>query len=309
MATAPPLLALRGLAHHYRGGHGVGPVSFRLPEGVHGLLGPNGSGKTTLIQTLLGFLPPTAGSGHVLGQKIGVDRYALRQLVGFMPEDDVAAPGLNASQTVRLAAELHGMAAGRAHEAAAEAMHAVGLGNERYQKPHRLTNGQRQRMKLAAAIVHAPRLLILDEPTSALDHAGRKRMLALIEEISREASMSVLLSTHILPDVEAVCDDAVVLADGRYVATEAVRGRKAAKVSARRKWWRVSVLGDPKRFIALCKRRRVQFRVEGDVIELVSSGPTHILRLARDSRVVLSRMLPDEGSAERAILERLEVHR
>ena len=123
-----PILRLQGLAHHYPGARGVGPVALQLDEGIHGLVGPNGSGKTTLLKTLLGFLPPTAGRAEVMGLDVARDILQVRRQVGYMAENDVFVPGLNAAQTARLAAELCGMAPARAHEAASEALHAVGLG-------------------------------------------------------------------------------------------------------------------------------------------------------------------------------------
>lgn len=303
-SSTQPLLDLQNLTKHYAKTRGVGPLTLQLAPGIHGLLGPNGSGKTTLLKTLLGFLAPTQGSGRVLGRDIVREPLAVRRLVGYMPENDVIVPGLNATQTVRLAAELCGIPAERAHEAAAEALFAVGLGDERFHAPQRLSTGQRQKVKLAAALVHAPRLLFLDEPTNGLDPKGRRTMLRLIEEVSREKDISVILSTHILPDVEAVCDSAVVLSEGLLRAVEPVRAR--AMKDAIVPWHRVQTLGDPKPFLAACRGAKYDVRQVRGAHEVACKDASKLLDLARRSGTVLVQVVPATTGVEDAVLDRLE---
>ncbi len=300
-----PLLQLRGLSRHYGAVRGVGPIDLELPTGIHGLLGPNGSGKTTLIKTIMGFLPPSAGRGSVLGHDILTGSMQIRRHVGYMAENDVVVPGLNAAQTVRLAAELCGFHPARAHEAAAEALHAVGMGEERLHSPNRLSTGQRQQAKLAAALVHAPRLLILDEPTNGLDARARRTMLELIAEISREKDISVLLSTHILPDVQAVCQDAVVLREGQLVAVEPVQARLVER-NADRTWFDVQVLGGAERFLEACAKERLTVRSGRTGPQVAAKEAGQLLQLARKAGVVLSRVVPATVGVEEAVLERLE---
>ncbi len=301
-----PLLELQGLTKDYRGTRGVGPIDLVLQPGIHGLLGPNGSGKTTLLKTLLGFLQPTAGRGRVLGLDIVQQPLEVRRHVGYMAENDVLVPGLNAVQTVRLAAELCGIQQARAHEAAAEALFAVGLGDERFHAPQRLSTGQRQKVKLASALVHAPKLLFLDEPTNGLDPKGRRTMLRLIEEISREKGIAVVLSTHILPDVEAVCQDAVVLRDGRMVALEQVKSRTVQQATKTTTWFNVDVLGDFRPFTAACKQASHTTRVSRSGLQVAARTPEDLLRLANRAGAILTRLLPGTEGVEDAVLEHME---
>ena len=296
-----PILRLQGLAHHYPGARGVGPVSLQLDEGIHGLVGPNGSGKTTLLKTLLGFLPPSAGRAEVMGLDVARDILQVRRQVGYMAENDVFVPGLNAAQTARLAAELCGMAPARAHEAASEALHAVGLGEEALHSPNRLSTGQRQRMKLAAALVHAPRLLLLDEPTNGLDPKGRRQMLELIREVAAERRMSVILSTHILPDVEAVCQSAIVLRDGQLAAHEPVRAARASEA-----WLDVEVLGDTAAFLAACKAAKLPARRGRTGIQVASHDVRPVYAAAQASHTILVRAVASRGGVEDTLLEHLE---
>ncbi len=303
--AGPPLIELQGLTKHYRKNRGVGPLDLVLQPGIHGLLGPNGSGKTTLIKTLLGFHGPTAGKGLVLGHDIVKDRLKIRRMIGFMAENDVLVPGLTPVQSVRLAAELCGLSPARAHEATAEAMHAVQMGDERYHAPQRLSTGQRQKVKLAAALVHAPKLLFLDEPTNGLDPRSRLALLDLISEVSQEKSISVILSTHILPDVEKVCDAAVVLREGRLVAIEQVRDR-AVRMSGAATLFQVDVMGDPQRFIEGCKKANMEVQQSQTGLIVIASSPASVLGVARDTRTLLTRMTPSTEGVEDAVLVHLE---
>ncbi len=298
------LLSLRGFGRRFPGGAGVGPIDLELAPGIHGLLGPNGSGKTTLLKPLLGFLSPSGGQARVLGMDVRTQNLAIRRHVGYMAENDVVVPGLNAVQSVRLAAELCGIPRAHAHEAAAEALHAVGMGEEALHDPARMSTGQRQRMKLAAALVHAPRLLILDEPTNGLDPRGRRTMLRLIQEVADEKDVSVLLSTHILPDVEAVCRDALVLRDGRLAAVESVHHRTVQRGAAGT-WFRVEVLGDPLPFAQAC--RKAGWTVQSDDgLRVLAPGPEALVAAARSADQLVLQAVPEERGVEDAILAHME---
>jgi len=214
---AVPLIELDAVEKRYGELRALSEVSLRLEPGRIGLLGPNGAGKSTLLKTLLGLLTPEHGSVSVLGRDVASDPLGVRAHIGYMPEGDAVLPGLTALDFTQLAAELCGLprheATGRAHQV----LHYVGLGEARYRKLASFSTGMRQRVRLAQALVGDPKLLLLDEPTSGLDPRGRDEMLELIHDIPERTGASVILSTHILPDVEKTCDQVVVVASGRVL--------------------------------------------------------------------------------------------
>ena len=183
-----------------------------------GLLGPNGAGKTSLIHTLLGFHPPTSGTARIFGQDITTDAKQVRAMVGYMPESDSFIAKMSCVHFVRLMAELSGIPAGHALERAHEALFYVGLGEARYRPVDSYSLGMKQLAKLAQAIVHGPKLIILDEPTNGLDPPTRSRMISLIRQIRDGGRARILLSSHLLRDVEECCDEILVLKDGHIVA-------------------------------------------------------------------------------------------
>src|SRR5207245_5272754 len=205
-------------------------------------LGPNGAGKSTLLKILLGLLPPSAGTGCVLGHDLGhgedtashgiaavFDGEAvaqgsdLRRAIGYMPEADALIPGLRGSEYVALAGELYGMPRRQAQRRAHEVLTYLGMEDARYRRLEEYSTGMKQRIKLAQALVHDPPVLLLDEPTSGLDPAGREAMLDLLATLGRDHSKSILLSTHLLSDVERVCDRVVILHQGKVLLQGTVR--------------------------------------------------------------------------------------
>ena len=212
-----PVIELERLGVRFGGRPILKGLEGRISGRAIGLLGPNGAGKTTLIHTLLGFHPPHEGTARVLGQDIRTDARRIRALVGYMPENETFVAGMSAVRLVRLMAELSGLPPEEATERAHEALFYVGLGEARYRKVETFSQGMKQLVKLAQAIVHAPRLLFLDEPTNGLDPPARERMLRLIGEIRDRGDVHLVLSSHLLRDVEEVCDTVLILKDGRAV--------------------------------------------------------------------------------------------
>jgi ABC-2 type transport system ATP-binding protein len=192
-------------------------LSVSVPAGAIGLLGPNGSGKTTLIRTLLGLIPVNAGSGCILGMDFRRRQLDIRRAVGFAPEDECLFPGVVGVEFVTYAGELVGMPSKEAMQRSHEVLDYVGLGEARYRKVDSYSTGMKQRLKLAAAIIHDPKLLILDEPTNGMDPAGRLDVIELARDLAHNKGMSLLFSSHLLPDVEAVCDYIVVLGAGKLL--------------------------------------------------------------------------------------------
>ena len=183
-----------------------------------GLLGPNGAGKSTLINTLLGFHLPSDGSAKVFGLDTRHERAKIRQGIGYMPENDSFIGNMSGVRFVRYMAELAGIPAGVALERAHEALFYVGLGEVRYRKISTYSLGMKQLIKLAQALAHGPRLLILDEPTNGLDPVARQRMIQTIKEIRKEGSIRLLISSHLLRDIDETCDEVLILKGGRIAA-------------------------------------------------------------------------------------------
>jgi ABC-2 type transport system ATP-binding protein len=205
-----------------------------------GLLGPNGAGKTTLLHTLLGFHPPSEGSARVFGLDIRTDGRKLRGAIGYMPETDAFIGGMSAVRLTRMMAELSGLPQRMALEKAHEALYYVGLGEARYRKLESYSLGMKQMAKLAQAIVHGPQMIFLDEPTNGLDPPHRRRMIRLIQEIRDSGKARVILSSHLLRDVEECCDEVMILKEGEI----AVYCNLEEERRANRKFIEVETLGD-----------------------------------------------------------------
>jgi len=197
-------------------------ATFTIERGVTGLLGANGAGKTTLLGLVLGLTKPDGGSLEVLGLDPTTAGPRVRERIGYAPEHDALPPDVKAHDLVRHLAEVHGLPRREATARASDALWHVGLGEERFRPVGTMSTGQRQRVKLAAALAHDPALLLLDEPTNGLDPVQRESMLDLIRRIGSEFGIDVVLSSHLLEEIERVCDDVVILSGGRVVAAGAL---------------------------------------------------------------------------------------
>jgi ABC-2 type transport system ATP-binding protein len=211
------LFQLEGVTKTYGPVTALNDLSVSVPEGAIGLLGPNGSGKTTMIRTLLGLIPVDRGRGQILEMDFRDRQLDIRRAVGFAPEDECLFPRTEGVEFVAYAGELVGMKRTDAMQRAHEVLDYVGLGEARYRKVESYSTGMKQRIKLAAAIVHDPKLLILDEPTNGMDPAGREEVLQLSRDLAHNKGMSLLFSSHLLPDVEAVCEYIIVLGSGKLL--------------------------------------------------------------------------------------------
>src|SRR6266498_3238277 len=209
-----------------------------------GLLGPNGAGKTTLIHTLLGFHPPTSGTARILGRDIRGEANEIKSFIGYMPERDSFIAKMSCVHFVRLMAELSGLPSATALERAHEALFYVGLGEARYRNLETFSLGMKQLAKLAQAIVHGPRLIFLDEPTNGLDPPARQRMIRLVREIRDSGKANILLSSHLLRDVEECCEEILILKDGRL----AVYCNLEEERKANRKFLLLETRGDQNKF-------------------------------------------------------------
>src|SRR5919198_2747708 len=219
MPEAAPVVTLEGVTVAYGNNRALRDVTTSFGGGAIGLLGPNGAGKSTLIKALLGFVVPARGRMRVLGYDVAEHPLEIRARVGYMPESDAHIPGMNAVSFVAYCGELAGLPRVDAMQRAHEVLFYVGLGEARYRNVETYSTGMKQRIKLAQALVHDPDLLFLDEPTNGMDPKGRDEMLELVRDMARNKGLNLILSSHLLPDVEHTCDHVVVLDKGA-VATE-----------------------------------------------------------------------------------------
>jgi ABC-2 type transport system ATP-binding protein len=211
------LIRTVGLTKHYARVVALDALDLELEPGIIGLVGANGAGKSTLIKLLLGLLEPTSGSGEVMGLDVFRQGPEVRQFVGYMPEHDCLPTDVSATEFVAHMAQISGLPRAAARDRTAETLRHVGLFEERYREMRGYSTGMKQRVKLAQALVHDPRLILLDEPTNGLDPEGREEMLRLIRRIGTEFGIAMILSSHLLSEIERVCDHLVELEGGRLV--------------------------------------------------------------------------------------------
>jgi len=291
-------LDIAGLRHHYGSQVALHDITIRLDHGAVGLLGPNGAGKSTFLKILLGLLVPSGGTGSVLGQPLGAG-ISLRRVLGYMPEVDSLVPGLCGVDFVSLAGELCGMPRKQALRRGHELLSALGLEEARYRKLEEYSTGMRQRLKLAQALVHDPPALLLDEPTSGLDPAGRDAMLDLLARLARDHGKALFLSTHLLGDVERVCDAVVILHQGRVLC----QGRVDELCRRRNDRYRLTVDGPRGSYLddlRLEGATVVDDNGKGDVRVVVPAGwsTRGFFLLAEHNNVIVRGLEPDHEDLE-----------
>jgi len=204
-------------------------VTAEFRPGAVGLLGPNGAGKSTMLKALLGFVKPDQGAMRVLDLDVAKEPLAIRARLGYMPESDAQIPGMNAVSFVAYCGQLAGLPRVDAMQRAHEVLYYVGLGEARYRNVETYSTGMKQRIKLAQALVHDPDLLFLDEPTNGMDPKGRQEMLELIHDLAHNKNVNLILSSHLLPDVEFACEHVVVMDKGTVVTQGPIRDLKAPR--------------------------------------------------------------------------------
>lgn len=282
-----PIVSLSGLTHDYGNHIALEALDVDVPPGVTGLVGANGAGKTTMLRILLGLLHPTAGSVHVLGHDAIADPLSVRALVGYMPEGAALPKDQTAADFVAYTAQMAGLPSGDARRRASETLFLVGLEEERFRFLGDFSTGMAQRVKLAQAIVHGPRLILLDEPASGLDPYGRVQMLELIQRLGT-FGINVIVSSHVLSDIESTCDYVVMLDAGRLVRSGPVTGVHATSTVS------VEILGPVERFTEALGRLGVDHTVERNLVSVVADGDD-VFDLIRDT-----------AAAERVGIMRLE---
>src|SRR5476649_2273664 len=226
MAEGDPVVTLESVTVAFGANRALRDVTSSFAAGAVGLLGPNGAGKSTLIKALLGILAPGAGYMRVLGLDVAASPLEIRRRVGYMPESDAHIPGMNAVSFVAYCGELAGLPRVDATQRAHEVLFYVGLGEARYRNVETYSTGMKQRIKLAQALVHDPDLLFLDEPTNGMDPRGRDEMLELVRDLAHNKGVNLILSSHLLPDVEYTCDHVVVMDKGGIAAAGPIAALK-----------------------------------------------------------------------------------
>jgi ABC-2 type transport system ATP-binding protein len=259
-----PLFEATGVNKRFGAVEALSNLSVALAPGSIGLVGPNGSGKTTLIRLLLGLLEPDTGTLRVLGHDSQLAPLEVRARVGYMPEHDCLSPDMSGIGFVAHMGRVSGLPKEAAISRAHDVLEFVGLHEERYRRIREYSVGMRQRVKLAQAIVHDPSLCFLDEPTAGLDPAGREEMLSLLRALGRVANRSFVLSTHLLPDADGLCDQVLMLNAGRLIASGPVRELLGSHEGDSV----VRIKGDNERFVAGLARQGLAPKVIGDEIHL-----------------------------------------
>ena len=280
-------------------------LSVAVPTGAIGLLGPNGSGKTTMIRTLLGLIPVDAGSGAVLGMDFRSQQLDIRRVVGFAPEDECLFPHVVGVEFVAYAGELVGMARKDALQRAHEVLDYVGLGEARYRVVESYSTGMKQRLKLASAIVHDPKLLILDEPTNGMDPAGRVEILELAKDLAHNKGMSLLFSSHLLPDVEAVCEYVVVLGSGKLLAEGKIQELKAVHDQC----FEIRLKADLAPFAQRLTALGWSTELQDDVLRVripEGQSPQVLWQVAADDRQQIRHLRPQRSTLEEVFLKAVE---
>jgi ABC-2 type transport system ATP-binding protein len=299
------LIELEGVEKRYGELCALKDVNLQIEEGRIGLLGPNGAGKSTLLKSIIGLLSVEHGTVKVFGVDVARDPFAVRARIGYMPEGDTVMPELTALDYTAFAAELCGLPKREATARAHQVLHYVGLGEARYRKLGSFSTGMKQRARLAQALAGDPKLLLLDEPTSGLDPRGRDEMLALILDIPRRTGASVILSTHILPDVEKTCDQVIVIAAGEVLYA----GALTPLVAPEKDVFEVRIKGTPERLKGPLEIAKCVVTTEGSTLEVrVPSGETadYILRVAHDAGEQIRHISPLVQTLERAFMRTLE---
>jgi len=291
-------IQVKDIHFSYGGIKALDGVNMELPEGAAGLLGPNGAGKSTLIRILLGFLAIDRGEGSIFDMDIKSRQSEIRRHIGYMPEDDCFIPGMDAVSFTSYMGELSGMPRQEAMKRAHEVLFYVGLEESRYRFLETYSSGMKQRLKLAQAIVHDPKMVFLDEPTSGLDPQGRKEILQLILDISSKKDIQVLISSHILSDIEQTCSYVVILDKGRVAAQGKINDLRQVSYSL----YEIRIKGDMDLFQK--QLHKIGGKVEGSEESLMKvfippdQDPGVIFRIASQNDIQVRHFVKSRTSLE-----------
>jgi ABC-2 type transport system ATP-binding protein len=303
-AMPTPIIETANLVKRYGAQTALEGVSLTVGPGTVGLLGPNGAGKSTFMKCLLQLQPITSGSMRLLGHEVGHDGREIRKRIGYTPEQDCHIPGMAGCEYVTYCAQLCGLPFQAARQRAHEMLDFVGMGQERYRKIDTYSTGMKQRLKLAQAIVHDPEILFLDEPTNGLDPKGQVQMLELVQSLWKAHGMSIVVSSHLLHDVDRICDQIVIIARGRVLVHDTLEHLKARRrgsaeiVVADRHQELLAALNGRQWPCALLPNGHIRVEHQAD-----SLNP--VLHLMRELRLAPLEIIPSPNALEETFLQAL----
>jgi len=270
-------------------------VTATFPGGAVGLLGPNGAGKSTMIKALLGLVAPDRGEMKVLDLDVRTSPLQIRARIGYMPESDAHIPGMNAVSYVAYCGELSGLPRADAMQRAHEVLYYVGLGEARYRNVETYSTGMKQRIKLAQALVHDPDLLFLDEPTNGMDPKGREEMLELIRDIAGNKGLNLILSSHLLPDVEYACEHVIVMDKGAVATQGPIAGLKGHGG----RLFELRVKGDTDRFVEVLRSAGLECHAtDEDVMRVFAPNSRQLFQLAAEHGMQVRHLRPSLPTLE-----------
>ena len=293
------LLSAVNLTKHYKDVVALDNVTFDISDGITGILGENGAGKSTAIKIFLGLLRPTSGSAMILGENAS-ENVVIRSRLGYMPEHDCLPGNVTAAEFLTHMAEVSGLPPAHARSRAADTLRHAGMFEERYRSMGGYSTGMKQRVKRAQALVHDPAIILLDEPTAGLDPAGREEMLELVRKTHREFGISILLSSHLMADVERTCDRIIVLQGGRLVQSGEVRSFTEETETVF-----IEVDTNHDLFVAALEKRGVDVTANGGGIYVEGSDES-VYDHVRDALVETETPLRRMGPRRRALAELFE---
>jgi len=299
------LVETAGLTKAFGEVRAVDDLSVSIPQGAIGLVGPNGAGKTTFLRLLLGLLRPTSGSGKILGYGIE-EGIPVRERTGYMPEHDCLIPDMTGIGLVSYMGRVSGLDAGTSMARAHDVLQFVGVEEERYRKVAEFSTGMKQKIKLAQAMVHDPELYIFDEPTTGLDPRGRAEMLDLVGKIAASTGRNVILSSHLLPDVETICKYVVILDGGHQIAA----GPLNRLLTGAQDRLRIDLRGDRDAFLRILKEAGVDAEAgpSGFHVARKPGVEAEVFRAAKAAHAEVRYLGTEIRSLEELFLDLLERH-
>jgi ABC-2 type transport system ATP-binding protein len=304
--SPPPVIETQALSKVFGQQPALDGVSLSVAPGAIGLLGPNGAGKSTFMKCLLQLLPITSGSARLLGREVGREGRDIRKRVGYTPEQDCHIPGMVGCEYVTYCAQLCGLPFQAARQRAHEMLDFVGMGQERYRKIDTYSTGMKQRLKLAQAIVHDPEIVFLDEPTNGLDPKGQAQILELVHSLWRTYGITVVLSSHLLHDVDRICEQIIIIARGRVLVHDTLENLKARKRGAAE----VVVADRHDELLAACEREHwaCELLPNGHVkVEHKADSLNPLLNLLHALKLAPIEIIPSPNALEETFVQALEI--